>query len=154
MQRQAVRTSGAGALRAARQWRTRRRRREADAWIVRSERPLPGRLARRVDEPTCARGRRMLAHSLRGVVADLSPKRLPGAAPLDRPALRPHAYLLTVLADRLDDLERPVSAAGVLAVRRLLTDPDGPRYGRPLPDEKAPDAGAGLVDVVAGLAAG
>jgi hypothetical protein len=43
------------------------------------------------------------------------------------------------LADRLDDLDRPVSAAGMRAVRRLLTEPDGVLYARPLPDEPSRD---------------
>jgi hypothetical protein len=86
---------------------------------------------RRAQAPPSARDRLRLARSVRAVVKDLSASRLPGASPLNRVALRPHAPLLTALADCLADLERPVDAAGVLAVRRLLTDPDGPLYAHP-----------------------
>ena len=55
---------------------------------------------------------------------------MPSAVPLDRGGLRPHATLLSDLAERLDDLERPVSAAGILGVRRLLTEPNSPLYRR------------------------
>ena len=73
----------------------------------------------------------MLGSSVREIVDAVSPRRLPGASPLNRVALRPYCHGLVTLADRLDDLDRPVSVAGVLAVRRLLTDPDGVLYARP-----------------------
>jgi hypothetical protein len=66
---------------------------------------------------------------------------------LNRVALRPHAPLLTALADYLADLERPVDAAGVRAVRRLLTDPDGPLYTRPI-DPRRDEVGQVLGDVL------
>lgn len=81
------------------------------------------------------RERRELGRSVRGIVKALSPRRMPGASPLNRVALRPHCAELIALADRLDDLERPVSISGMHAVRRLLTDPDSVLYARPLPDE-------------------
>ncbi len=76
------------------------------------------------------RERRELGRSVRGIVKALSPRRLPGASPLNRVALRPYCAQLIELADRLDDLERPVSTSGMRAVRRLLTDPDGVLYAR------------------------
>jgi hypothetical protein len=50
-------------------------------------------------------------------------------------AARPQAQLIQALADRLDDLSRPVSPRGVLLVEALLTDGTGPLYARSRADE-------------------
>jgi hypothetical protein len=120
----------------------RRRTARADGWIRHAHGGHAGPYGWRVAELTAPRERRLLARSVRGVVSDLSPNRLPGAVPLNRVALRPHAPLLCALAARLDALEHPVRAAGVLAVHGLLTDPASPLYARPAFDdaEEAPDA--------------
>jgi hypothetical protein len=116
----------------ARRRARRQRRVAADDWVVRGyDDPVDSPVAWRVQELISARERVRLARSVRGVLKDLSPKRLPGASPLNRVALRPYAPLLAALADRLTDVEYPVRASGVVAVRRLLTDPDGPLYARP-----------------------
>jgi hypothetical protein len=81
--------------------------------------------------PAVVRERLMLGDSVREIVSAVSPRLLPGASPLNRVALRPYCAELTALADRLDDLDRPVSLSGMHAVRRLLTDPDGVLYARP-----------------------
>ena len=107
-------------------WERRRRREEADAWIASGFAP---RFRWRAEELTSRRERRLLARSVRGVIADLSPRRLPGPVPVNRVAVRPHVELLATLADRLAD-QRPVAPVGILAVRRVLTDPDGPLYTR------------------------
>jgi len=126
-------------------WRERRREREvADSWILRNG-VVPSRFAWRAAELTSPHERRLLARSLRGVVSDLSPARMPGPAPLNRVALRPHADELTELAARLDDLHRPVSARGILNVHWLLVDSTSPFYARP-------DNGLGRADVPAALA--
>ena len=70
----------------------------------------------------------MLAGSLRALVADLSPGRLPGASPVNRAALRPQADLLLALADRLERRDGPVTPKGMLLVRELLADGGGPLY--------------------------
>ena len=124
----------------------------ADRRIARGYEDADPSLAWRAQELTSARERARLARSLRGVVEDLSPSRLPGASPLNRAALRPHTSLLAELADRLDDLERPVSASGVLAVRRVLTDPDGPLYARP-DDPGGHDVAGALSALLEGLEA-
>jgi hypothetical protein len=114
--------------------RRERRQREAtaDRWIERGyDDAVDSPVAWRVQELISARERLRLARSMRGVLKDLSASRLPGASPLNRVAMRPYAPLLAALADRLANLEYPVRAQGVLAVRRLLTDPDGPLYARP-----------------------
>jgi hypothetical protein len=63
--------------------------------------------------------------------ANLFASRLPGASPLKRAAPRPQTPLLGALDERLADPGRQAEAAGVLAMRRLLTDPDRPMYARP-----------------------
>jgi len=110
---------------APRWWEKRRARKAADEWIAAG---WGSRVAWRVDELTSRRERRLLARSLRGAVSDLSPGRLAGASPINRIALRPHARLLTALAERVADPERPVAATGVLAVHELLTSPDSAIY--------------------------
>ncbi len=85
-------------------------------------------LAWRVAELTNARERRAQAHSLRDLVDDLSPRRLPGAAPLNRVGLRPFSALLLALADRLERFDLPVTPRGVVLVRDLLSDGDSPLY--------------------------
>jgi hypothetical protein len=127
-----------GAVQAGRRWNERRRQRAAaDAWIARAGGYRIVSYSWRVDELTSARERRLLARSLRSVLDALSRTRMPGAVPLNRVALRPHEALLARLADRLAQLERPVSAAGILQVHRLLTNPDSPLYARPPAGEAA-----------------
>jgi hypothetical protein len=117
----------------------------ADRWIGRGDDdPVYSPVAWRVQELISPRERIRLARSVRGVLKALSAKRLPGASPLNRAALRPYAPLLAALADRLSNLEHPVRAAGVLAVRRLLTDPDGPLYARTDGDGRGDEVGGAL----------
>ena len=122
----------------------RKARAEADLRIAHRHDEIDPSLGWRVQELTSARERARLARSLRGIVKDLSPSRLPGASPLNRAALRPHAALISELAERLDDLQRPVAAAGVVAVRRLLMHPDSPLYARETEDTVADALGAVL----------
>jgi hypothetical protein len=118
-----------------------RERAAADAWIQRNS-TVPARLSWRAAELTSADERRLLATSLRGMLADLSPSRLPGAAPLNSVALRPHAQLLLKLAERLDDLGRPVAARGILEVEWLLVDPNSPLHAE---EDAADDVRKGVV---------
>lgn len=116
----------------ARRRERRQRQAAADHWIERGyDDPVDSPVAWRVRELISARERVRLARSVRGVLKDLSATRLPGASPLNRVALRPYTLLLAAIADRLADLEHSVRASGVVGVRRLLTDPDGPLYARP-----------------------
>jgi hypothetical protein len=119
-----------GLLKAARRWDVQRRlRAEADAWIGRGyENRAGSRYGWRIDELTGARERRLLASSVRAVVAQLSERRLPGAVPLNRVGLRPYRAELVALADRLEALDRPVSPSGVITVQRLLTEPGSVLY--------------------------
>jgi hypothetical protein len=114
--------------RVRRAWDHHRTRSRADEWIARGHDNPRAWYGWRLAELTSVRERRLLAGSLRGLVEDLSPRALPGAVPLRRAAVRPHVGLLHALAGRLDDLELPVRAAGVLLVHRLLTSPGSPLY--------------------------
>jgi len=103
-------------------------REEADAWIARGYEGRASRYAWRVDELTNARERRLLARSVRDVVQLVQKPHPQAIVPLNSAALCPHVALLTKLADRLGDLEQPVAAVGILAVHRLLTQPDSCLY--------------------------
>jgi hypothetical protein len=124
-----------GVFLSARRWLDgRHRRTAADTCILRGLRsPARSTYAWRIEELTSARERRLLARSLRRLVSELSPNRLPGAIPLNRAAVRPHGARLLALAERLEALDRPVSPAGVLQVHRLLCEPDSSLYA-PLAD--------------------
>jgi hypothetical protein len=101
----------------------RRLRTEADGWIARGYENPRSRYGWRVEELTSTYERRLLAASLRSIVRECEQRGLtPTAVPLDRKALRPCRAHIAALADRLEALRRPVSAAGVLGVRRLITD--------------------------------
>jgi hypothetical protein len=116
-----------GLIKTAQRWDERRRRRAvADAWLLRGGRPA--QFAWRVEELTSAGERRLLARSLRGVVRELGFPGRRSTVPLNRKALRPHAGELAALAALLDDLDRPVSPAGILEVEHLLTSPGSPLH--------------------------
>ena len=95
--------------------------------VLRFTRLWDERRRRRADALTSARERRLLAGSLRSIVRELgSPPMRRSTVPLNRKALTPHADELRALAERLDDLDRPVSPAGILEVEELLTSPGSP----------------------------
>jgi hypothetical protein len=64
-----------------------RLRRHANAWIARGHDDARAWYGWRIAELTAPHERRVLARSLRSVVDDLAPGRLPGTAPLNRAAL-------------------------------------------------------------------
>ena len=110
---------------------SRRARRDADRWL----RISAGRwedhpaCAWRAAELTALRERRILARSLQGVAREVSaPRATITAVPLNRRDLAPHIEEIEQLAQRLEDLELPVTAVGVLCVRDLLTEGGGPLY--------------------------
>ena len=123
----------------------------ADAWIERGYENRASRYGWRAVELTSPRERRLLGRSVRRIVPELAAGRPPGASPLNRTALRPFRSELIALADRLDDLERPVSAAGILGVHRLLTEPGSVLYSRPSFDKQPRDIGAELGAILDGL---
>ena len=82
----------------------------------------------RCSELTSIEAREQLAASIARIERAAAPSVLPGSAPINRGAVRIHRDDLTAIIDRLL-LPEPVSARGVLLVRRLLADPAGPLFG-------------------------
>ena len=117
----------AGAFRVAQRWNERRGRRAiADAWFERG-----GQAAQfewRAEELTSARERRLLAHSLRGVVKEIRAPGPTSTVPLNRKAIHPYLAELEAIAERLRDVELPVTPTAILAVEQLLTSPGSPLY--------------------------
>jgi hypothetical protein len=116
-----------GAGRAARELS--RRRRVADAWLLRH--PLGDPIqqhAWRADELTSRRERRALARSLWTVIGEVDGRLLPGPVPINRVGLRPYLGDLRLLAGTLDDRETTVRPGGILLVHDLLTSPGSPLY--------------------------
>jgi hypothetical protein len=103
----------------------RRERPRADEWIRHG---FESRYRWRVAELTDDRERRLLARELRGVVGEIRGTHVPGATPLRCSSLRAHVATLQAIVDRLAALDRPVSAAGVIAVQELLGSPDSVLY--------------------------
>lgn len=115
-----------------------RRRMVADEWLVwgaipRSESRL---LAPRAEELVSPRSRRGLASVCRRYVAEIGDPPCRAYA-VNRAALRDHVGSLARLADWLADLERPVSARGVLLAREVV-DGNGPLFSRQRADELGP----------------
>ena len=117
-----------GLSKTGRRWIVRHRRcNVADAWLHSGGRA--SQFQWRADELTSRGERSMLARSVRSIVRELgSPPGFRSTVPLNRKALRPHADELRALAERLDDLERPVAPAGILEVHHLLTSPGSPLH--------------------------
>jgi hypothetical protein len=128
----AFRIPARGARTPRRSWFARARaRRDADRWLRISDGRWESHpaFAWRTAELTSARERRVLARSLHGIVGDVTAPRSPfSASPLNRRGLRPHTAEIKSLADLVGDLDRPVSGAGIVLVRDLLTDGGSPLY--------------------------
>ena len=89
--------------------------------------PVPSlRVMWRTAELVAPKRRLELARSLRRLVHDADPRYLPSAAPVNRVAVRASSEPLLETAARLEELDRPVSARGVLMLDRLLIDGFGP----------------------------
>ena len=104
-------------------------RHAADAELLHSPAP-PLRLAWRAAELVGAKKRLGLASSLRGLVRNADPRYLPNAQVFDRSAVRAASESILAAADRLVEIENPVSPRGVLMLEQLLVDTDGPLYAR------------------------
>jgi hypothetical protein len=109
-------------------------RRTADTELALRRHP-PLRLAWRVEELVSTKNRLDLAHALRSVVRDSSPRYLPAASPINRVAVRAESEAILDVAARLADTERAVAARGVVLADRLVTDGSGPLYDRERVDE-------------------
>ena len=104
-------------------------RRTADRLIVHEPRTIDAsELTRwRCEELTSQSARDALRHEIERVLAEADPRKLPGACPLNRPAVRAHAATLRELGARVGG-SRPVSARGILLTRALLRDSSSPLY--------------------------
>jgi hypothetical protein len=89
--------------------------------------------------------RRGLADELARTLRRSDPDRLPSASPLRRGLARRHRELLQRLEERMLD-GRPVTARGVLLLRRLLREPGSPLY-----DEYAGDLSRAIATVLVEL---
>ena len=124
--------AGIGALRTA--WTMRERaklRRFADDELAAGASPAETPvLTWRASELVSRGNRRILARSLRAVVAEAREPRFPTSSPLNRYGLRPHLGLVAALAQRVGRLEEPVDPRGMVLVERLIRDGFGPLYVR------------------------
>ncbi len=111
-----------------------RDRAKADRLLLAGHRSSP-ELEWRAEELTSERQRKALAKSLHALVASLGQNVVMTAQVVNRPAARAQRARLTAIGDRLLRLEKPVSARGVLMVRRLLADGGSPLYDRRHADE-------------------
>ena len=100
--------------------------------------PCRGRLCSRgaAGELTSVEERERLAASIGRLERSADASHLPGSVPLNRGAVRSQRAQLDAVADRLLQPE-PVSARGVLLVRRLLDGAAGPLYDRSRTSELA-----------------
>ena len=89
--------------------------------------------------------RQGLARELDQTLRSVDPSRLPSASPLRRGVARRHGEMLQRLKERMLD-GRPVTARGVLQLRRLLRDPASPLY-----DDHAGDLSRALARVLVEL---
>lgn len=127
----AVSVALTGIIQSVREWRSlNRRRAAADQWLQKQGgRRFSLSYAWRVSELTSRRERRILADSLAAAAREARQRPGPiGATVVSRATVRPYTAELTTLAERLTDLERPVSPSGMLLVRDLLTSARSPLY--------------------------
>jgi hypothetical protein len=138
-----------GAVRPLVAWRRLSRlRREADVQLSIYRYPPDASLAAwRRNELYGPRRRKLLARSLERVARNASENLLPGAAPLNRVAVRRSAALFPIVAERLRTGDE-LSPRGILLVEQLLRDPDSPLYAR----EHEHELGAALTRCLAALA--
>ena len=106
-----------------------RERRGADDWLRSASGTfVPEKYVWRADELCSSRNRTTLARALRRLDASAWSYR-PRPGLLDLPAVRTCRPPLLTLAGRLEELSEPVTPAGVLQVRNLITDGGSPLYG-------------------------
>jgi len=104
-------------------------RRSADRLILASARGVEGSdvVRWRTLELVAPESREGLARELEQTLRRMDPGRLPSASPLRRGPVRRHQEQLRRLEERMLD-GRPVTARGVVLLRRLLRGPGSPLY--------------------------
>jgi hypothetical protein len=115
-------------------------RRSADRLILASARGVEGSdvVRWRTLELVAPATRAGLAREIERTLRRADPARMPSASPLRRGVARRHRELLQRIEERMLD-GRPVTARGVLLLRRLLREPNSPLY-----DEHAGDLSRAL----------
>ena len=105
-------------------------RRLADDWLVSATGAfVPAKYEWRARDLTSAGHRRRLAHTLRLIDQTSDERPLGRRRPLDLTAARHHRQAVRALTARLEAVDEPVTPAGMLRVRALLTDGASPLYG-------------------------
>lgn len=113
-----------------------RERRLADDWLTSATGAfVPAKYEWRARDLTSAGHRRRLAHTLRLIDESAQERPLMRRRPLDLTAARHHRHAVRTLAERLEALDEPVTPAGMLRVRALLSDGASPLYGMTKCDE-------------------
>jgi hypothetical protein len=107
-----------------------RERRLADDWLTSATGAfVPAKYEWRARDLTSAVQRRRLAHTLRLIDQSSDERPLGRRRPLDLTAARHHRQAVRTLTARLESVDEPVTPAGMLRVRALLTDGASPLYG-------------------------
>lgn len=99
----------------------------------------------RAHELVAPASRQELARELKATLRTIDTARLPSASPLRRGVARRHRQLLLRLEERMLD-RRPVTARGVILLRRLLREPGSPLY-----DEHGADLSCAIARVLVEL---
>jgi hypothetical protein len=121
-----------GALRSARAIRKRTvLRRFADEQLVSGTSPTSSPLmVWRASELVSTWNRRVLARSLRSIVAEAGEPRVRTSSPVNRRGVGPHLDLVRALALRVGTLEEPANPRGMALVEQLICDGFGSLYVR------------------------
>jgi hypothetical protein len=109
--------------------RVAQRRRAADDWLRTSTGAVvPSAYRWRAAQLCAPRERRTLARTLRQIERAAYERPVGRLAPLYLPAVREHRDRVRALADRLENLEEPVTPAGMLRVADLVQNGGGPLW--------------------------
>jgi hypothetical protein len=107
-----------------------RQRRVADDWLRTATTGfVPPSHAWRAEQLLAPRHRRLLARTLRLIEQSAYERPLGRRRPLYLPAVREHRCSVQFLARALDNVEEPVTPAGMLRVVELITDGASPLWG-------------------------
>jgi hypothetical protein len=122
-----------------------RERRLADNWLTSATGVfVPDKYEWRARELCSPGHRRQLAHTLRLIDEGALERPVGRVRPLNLAAARQHRQSVLTLASRLEDLDGPVTPAGMLRVRSLLADGASALYGT----VKGPELGKAIASIL------
>jgi hypothetical protein len=122
-----------------------RERRLADNWLKSATGVfVPDRYQWRARELCSPGQRRQLAHTLRLIHERAFERRTGCVRPFNLLAVREHRRAVLTLASRLEALDEPVTPAGMLRVRSVLTDGASALYGT----VKGPELGDAISSIL------